>query len=925
MPDLASLGIKVTTDGVQQAQSDLDKLAASGDKAAASTDKLAKSSANASKAYDGATYRQQTADLAKLAGQIDPTIAKLDQLDKQQAKLTQFKKSGMISADDFTSLSSAIDAARNKIAGVSDETAHFTLNNANARRELGLLAKDVATGQWGRLSQSFTTLLGQSGALGTLFSGIGLAIAGVTAEVVTFGLAANSASETTNKFNAALAQTGNNIGISADGLSKFASQVAGNNANISKANDVLIALAKNGKVTGETFLSLGQAALDMSKLTGASAEDAAKSVTTMFDGTASSAAKANEQYHFLTLELYEQIDALEKEGDAQGAVLVAANAFHDAVSPRLDDMKEKVTGIAGAWDAVKTSFQNFSQSFKNGAALIAGTADLQTRIFALQGKKEAASTGDYNGFGSTLNTFLGAGLVDKIPGAKQSFSTDDQAELDRLQKQLADANAKADKNAQDQQIQQTGITGQSLLDKYTKQYETDEQKREDALISIHNAANKAIGAALAKGDTDLVNKIMAQEAEADANARASFAKKHTGTKADPLASLNSLTAKAITQDSLSNDDDTAQNKLLKEQVNQLQAITEAGAKAIEKGADLAKVQAEVATAVAATNDYFSKQADILTQKDVAAMAAYTAALDKQNEALQRQMDSQVAQVSMGDKEYAQQQKINDLYVKSADTIQKLNAQRSAPGANTSLIDQQIAAVEANTDKQVQIVKDGYAQMDDAQSDWLNGAKKAYANYADNASNIAGQVQGVFTDAFNGLADAFATFATTGKANFKDLATSIIADLIRIETRIAISKALQSMFGGGQMTGDQQSQLASGAGDFIDSVIASAKGNVFTSAGLSAYSGTVVDKPTMFAFAKGAGLMGEAGPEAILPLTRGPDGKLGVTTSSTNSGGRNGPVSINQNIIVQGRMDRRTSQQIATQSAREQRMAQSRNG
>lgn len=924
MPDLASLGIKVTTDGVQQAQSDLDKLAASGDKAATSTDKLAKSSANASKAYDGATYRQQTADLAKLAGQIDPTVAKLDQLDKQQAKLTQFRKSGMISADDFTSLSGAIDAARNKIAGVSDETAHFTLNNANARRELGLLAKDVATGQWGRLSQSFTTLLGQSGALGALFSGIGVAVIGATAEVGTFVLAANSASETTNKFNAALAQTGDNIGISAEGMSKFASQVAGNNANIGKANDVLIALAKNGKVTGETFLSLGQAALDMSRLTGESADDAAKSVTKMFDGTASSAAKANEQYHFLTLELYEQIDALEKEGDAQGAVLVAANAFHDAVSPHLEDMKDKVTGIAGAWDAVKTSFQNFAQTFKNGAALIAGTADIQTQIYALQGKKEAASTGDYNGFGTTLNTFLGAGLVDKIPGAKQSFSTDDQAELDRLQKQLADANAKSDKNAQDQQIQQTGVTGQSLLDKYTKQYETDEQKREDALISIHNAANKAIGAALAKGDTDLVNKIMAQEAEADANARASFAKKPR-TKADPLESLNNLTAKAITQDSLPTGDDTAQNKLLKDQVNQLQAIAEAGAKAIEKGADLAKVQAEVGTAVAATNDYFSKQADILTQKDVAAMAAYTAALDKQNDALQRQMDAQVAQVSMGDKEYAQQQKINDLYVKSADTIQKLQAQRSAPGANTSLIDQQIAAVEANTDKQVKIVKDGYEQMDAAQGDWLNGAKKAYANYADNASNIAGQVQGVFTDVFNGLADAFATFATTGKANFKDLATSIIADLIRIETRIAISKALQSMFGGGStMSADQQSQLASGAGDFIDSVIASAKGNVFTSASLSAHSGTIVDKPTMFAFAKGAGLMGEAGPEAILPLQRGPDGKLGVTVSAATSAAKNGPVSINQNIIVQGRVDRRTTQQIATQSAREQRMAQTRN-
>ncbi|OOJ39791.1 hypothetical protein BMT77_26270 [Escherichia coli] len=51
--------------------------------------------------------------------------------------------------------------------------------------------------------------------------------------------------------------------------------------------------------------------------------------------------------------------------------------------------------------------------------------------------------------------------------------------------------------------------------------------------------------------------------------------------------------------------------------------------------------------------------------------------------------------------------------------------------------------------------------------------------------------------------------------------------------------------------------------------------MYTSANLSAYSNSIVDTPTYFAFAKGAGLMGEAGPEAIMPLTRAADGSLGV--------------------------------------------------
>jgi lambda family phage tail tape measure protein len=48
-------------------------------------------------------------------------------------------------------------------------------------------------------------------------------------------------------------------------------------------------------------------------------------------------------------------------------------------------------------------------------------------------------------------------------------------------------------------------------------------------------------------------------------------------------------------------------------------------------------------------------------------------------------------------------------------------------------------------------------------------------------------------------------------------------------------------------------------------IQNAKGGVYSSPSLSQYSGQVVNRPTMFAFAKGAGVMGEAGPEAIMPL------------------------------------------------------------
>jgi lambda family phage tail tape measure protein len=90
----------------------------------------------------------------------------------------------------------------------------------------------------------------------------------------------------------------------------------------------------------------------------------------------------------------------------------------------------------------------------------------------------------------------------------------------------------------------------------------------------------------------------------------------------------------------------------------------------------------------------------------------------------------------------------------------------------------------------------------------------------------------------------------------------------------------------------------------------ANGGVFSGPGISAYSGSVVSKPTIFPFAKGTGLMGEDGPEAILPLTRNSKGKLGVIADSTGQSGSN---VYNIAVTVQSSKDEKpadTGQKIA---------------
>lgn len=150
--------------------------------------------------------------------------------------------------------------------------------------------------------------------------------------------------------------------------------------------------------------------------------------------------------------------------------------------------------------------------------------------------------------------------------------------------------------------------------------------------------------------------------------------------------------------------------------------------------------------------------------------------------------------------------------------------------------------------------------------------------------------GAFESSFQGLI----TGSMNASQAFKSFATSIVADIAKIiaqEARSAILRpilaagfnALGGLFSSGPSVAAGNSASFSNwssSAPLSTPYVPSAKGNVFSGAGISAHSGTIVNSPTVFPFAKGVGLMGEAGPEAILPLKRNSQGKLGVSVDNT---------------------------------------------
>jgi len=156
-------------------------------------------------------------------------------------------------------------------------------------------------------------------------------------------------------------------------------------------------------------------------------------------------------------------------------------------------------------------------------------------------------------------------------------------------------------------------------------------------------------------------------------------------------------------------------------------------------------------------------------------------------------------------------------------------------------------------------------------------------YIESIGTLGTNISTLTQSAFKGLEDAIVSLTTTGTFNFRQFALSIIEETTRMVTRLLIIapllQSIKSLLPGG------------GGGDLLKTA-----SRLSSTVGFFA-NGGIVNSPTMFAYANGGtgrfGVMGEAGPEAIMPLKRGRDGRLGVASAGGD------PVTVNVQVDATG--------------------------
>lgn len=741
------------------------------------------------------------------------------------------------------------------------EAAQKSLNRAN----MAMSDKQIAAAMRGVPAQftdilvslqggqnPLTVLFQQGGQLKDMFGGVGTAAKALGGYILglvnpftlaagaagVLGLAYYQGSKEADAFAKSIIMTGNAAGTTVGQLAAMAQELDGKGFTESAAAAALAQIAASGNVARDSIAKVAEVALRLEKDAGIPIADTVKAFDELGKSPVEASLKLTEQYRYLTAEVYQQIKALQDEGRELEAATLAQDTYANAMKQRSDQMVERLGLIERAWRGIKGAAKEAWD-----AMLDIGREDtLQERISKLQSQiDEREQRGPLN-------------EQTRISWEKGQKRLRD--ELAGLQGQLASEELNAVAQADANRIQQAGIKAATAVEKVYDQAlskqermnkELDDlranldriraadpgsallspesiKKAEDAIRERYKEKDKKganTNAAARRLDLAEIQAVMREElAMLEQQQRALDLRRQAGLMAeqDYYAQKRALIEQA----------GEVEKKGLQEQIARLETEKSKGADALNAKRQLSETRAKLALKEIELQNKLNavnQDATLAAQRQEAALAALANTHSRYLEQLEKQSQRTVSTAWMGDKDrqrlsgewaiedryLAEQRRLEDQRMFSPNLSQEQRQQ----------IEMRLQLLQTEKERELQLYRQTYDQLDQMQTKWQLGAGQALQDYADQAANVAGQVGNAFTKAFQGMEDALVSFATTGKADFADLANSIIQDIIRIQIRAAmvgsdgqsgllgtVMNGVMGMFGGG-MSADRAAVYSSG--------------------------------------------------------------------------------------------------------------------
>ncbi|NWA81601.1 phage tail tape measure protein [Pseudomonas sp. D2002] len=896
--------------------------------------------------------------LKRTVNGIDPVTAKLAKLEERERALNELHRIGEKDATEYNEALARIGKDRAGLTEANSAFDKLKLGTRQAQENVMQLANALQSGDLGSGARAIAQLGAGAGASAKSMASMLIPAGLLVAVIGSLGYAYFDAMKQAREFNAAINGGTNGAGQTIASLKDMADGAGRITGNMSGAREAVVSLASGAATSGTQMRNLAEAAAAVSEVTGQGAGELAKSFATAGETATEAAGKISSQFGLLTLEQYQVIKGLDDQGDSQRALDVLSEDLNQAALQRLKSYRESLSDVERDWDNIKTAIKGaYAEVRSEIFPDLAKQIEITQRV--LDTRKGGGVAGAISNGLSSLNTALGLGtgehddsteaLEKKLAGLKSRLAA--SSAQTAATGEVTDANQKAieAQKALDAQLdnvnplakRQAGL--KKLNDQFKALYENAEKtgQKSPLLNGVNFDGSKFSGGAydtLLKGLEDKNKDPKTAGTQVDLTGFNDAKNNFASIAADYKNYQKEL--EAAQKAGLLSEADYLQRRqaLIGNERDQVTAAYEAEIAALEaaKGkkttsaAQSIQLDQKIADAragmVKAQKDADSQLEVLATNetgrlaKQERAISTYVQALGQQQRALELAGQRAVIGVGQGDRQNALSGELNSQQDRFAQQSLELANQKSDPSRNMSEEEfkrKSQALADANKAATDQI-RQNYADVENAQGDWTKGATAAWDNYLDSARNIAGQTKSLFGNAFSSMEDAVVNFAVTGKASFSDFAKSILADMARIATRQASSALLSSLVGsaasylGGSAAGGNglaagsagagSSNLGASAGGYSGSYFPQALGGAWSGgvqmfADGGAFTNSIVSKPTAFGMANGkTGVMGEAGEEAIMPLTRTSSGKLGVMAMG---GGGAGATQINVEVHIDG--------------------------
>lgn len=755
---------------------------------------------------------EQRASLQRLVGQLDPFSAALDKIKKQRAELSAAKDAGLLTPEYHAELSNKLDLTEKGLNQVSNEMRYGAISAGqykNAMRLLPAQLNDIAVGLAGGMPL-FTIFMQQGSQIADSFGGWGnlfeiikqqLLGAGDAADESSDSLSdnANSLSENAEnakkltgflnpmtigigalvavvgsltyawykgsqeqqEFNKSLVLTGNIAGVTTGQLADMARSVADNTGNTTAAAaQALNRVVSGGKIATGSMQTVTEAVVAMNDATDESIDSMVADFEKIAQNPVAAIGELNDKYHFLTLATYNQIKALQDEGNQQEAARLATETYAATMKQRADEIAESLGTLQSAWKWLGDEAKGAWDAMLNIGREKSLESQLEEAEKALENAQRSRGLG--NGLWNTYGV--------NYQGSDNAIAQA-QAQVESLRGQITAQGVLNDAISTYNKRQQKGVDAMRRLDAQADRMASNENKRKKELAQL----DRDLADARAAGRTI--------SAEDEAARRKEINEKYKDPKTPKTPK-----GKAYTED--------AATRLL-DQINQQTAAMQSQLDASDKlnSATQARVKFEQQIA-----DLKSKTQLTADQKSILSRSQEILQAYKNQEALQNSVKTLDDYRKMQEQVRFKDEKTNDLLKERLDLLEKAKATgKLKPGE----YEKTRADIYQNTDNQLPStvrnvvgnttptggqlsgtfggMQQQYSQLDQAQKDldaWLARKEEAYLKAGAITAEGEARMQKTRADAANAAAVIEAqksAIITSTTQSMMDSGLSILAD------------------------------------------------------------------------------------------------------------------------------------------------------